>query len=453
MNRWKILTAWLATRFRPRFDSREALEQWQDAKVRQLLQHVLPRSAYYRELFHGRDPRDWRTFPCTSKTEMMANFSRLNTLGLDRDEAMALALKAEQTRDFEPTLQGVAVGLSSGTSGSRGLFVVSPDEQARWAGTVLAKVLDGSLLGFTPHRIAFFLRANNRLYTTLGSRKIRFEFFDLLEPLDQHLARLNALAPTLLVAPPSMLRMLAAELVSGTLRITPRKIVSVAEVLDPLDRQHIQEAFGQAVHQVYQATEGFLGTTCAHGTLHLAEDGVVVQREYLDAEQTRFTPIITDFLRFSQPIIRYRLNDVLVLKADPCPCGSVLTPLEFVEGRADDVFYLPTADHGSFVPVFPDFIRRAVIMSSGAIAQYAVRQLSPRNVEAFITVESGEDGTAVQQRITQELRQLWQRLGCLEPDIRFVPAWTAPPCSGKKLKRIERCFPPPSATENRIHGH
>ena len=48
----------------------------------------------------------------------------------------------------------------------------------------------------------------------------------------------------------------------------------------------------------------------------------MLKKEYLD--DNRFYPIITDFKRTSQPIYRYRLNDILVEEKSPCPCGSVL---------------------------------------------------------------------------------------------------------------------------------
>ncbi|MFN3432145.1 MAG: F390 synthetase-related protein, partial [Candidatus Sericytochromatia bacterium] len=263
---------WLARHGR-HFEDRSALEAWQDRRVRKAMRWAMAHSSFYSERYRGRDLAAWRSFPAIDKATMMANFDRLNTRGISLEQAMAVALEAERSRDFAPMIGDLTVGLSSGTSGSRGLFLVSPGERAAWAGTILGKILPGSILG--RHRIAFFLRANSNLYESVSGRRIRFQFFDLLDPLDRHIERLNAMKPTSLVAPPSMLRFLAEAKAAGTLTIAPEKIVSVAEVLDPLDEAAIAEAFGQRVHQVYQCTEGFLAATCAHGTLHLNEDLVV----------------------------------------------------------------------------------------------------------------------------------------------------------------------------------
>lgn len=440
MSRLAILWSYLATRHRPRFRSRESLEGWQDRMVQRHLRRVLPASDYYRELFEDAGTDRWREAPTTDKAAMMAEFDRLNTVGVQRDLALEAALEAEDSRDFTPTVGGVTVGLSSGTSGSRGVFLASPAERSRWAGTILAKTLPGSLLFGPQHRIAFFLRANSNLYTTVGSRRVRFEFFDLLRPVEDHLARLDALAPTVLVAPPSMLRMLSEAQGAEALHVAPAKVISVAEVLDPLDALHIARAFGDPVHQIYQATEGLLGTTCCHGTLHLSEDGLVIQREYLDTERTRFTPVITDFRRRSQPILRYRLDDVLVLRPTPCPCGSVMTALDCVEGRADDLFYLPRTEGGPLRPVFPDFVRRSIIAASDAIEAYGVRQVAADAVELFLRVRPGATRDEVRAAALRSLDALWSRLGCTVPAVRFVDDWARG--GMKKLKRIERTFDP-----------
>src|SRR5262249_3937491 len=155
-------------------------------------------------------------------------------------------------------------------------------------------------------------------------------------------------APDILVGPPSLLRFLAEARAQGRLRTTPCKILSVAEVLEPQEQSAIEAAFGIPVHQIYQCTEGLLAVSCPNGSLHIQEDLVALQEETLIEGETtpcpllreeeeyhspllfkegvgsglRITPIITDLWRTTQPIIRYRLNDILTLDPRPCVCGS-----------------------------------------------------------------------------------------------------------------------------------
>ena len=428
----RVLAAYLRTRAR-RPPTRAALDAWQDRQVRRHLARVLPRAPFHRDRFAAAGPAGWRTVPPVGKAEVMAAFDAANTAGVRLDDALAVALAAEASRDFAPLLPGgIAVGLSSGTSGRRGVFLASPAERDAWAGALLARVLPGPL--GERHAVAFFLRANSALYERLGGRRLRFGFHDLLDPLGAHVARLNADRPTVLSAPPAMLRLLAAEAAAGRLRIAPRKVVSVADVLTPDDRAAVAAAFGGPVHEVYQATEGFLGFTCAHGTLHLHETHLVVEREMLD--DRRFVPVVTDFTRTTQPVLRHRLDDVLVLRAAPCPCGSVLTALDAVEGRADDVFLLDAG--GRTVPVFADFLRRAALVGAPAAAEYAFRQTAPDRVEVALAVADA-DRPGAEAGVAAELAALWARHGAAPPHVAFVGP-PGPPAPGAKRRRVVRAF-------------
>ncbi|VXD18848.1 putative adenylate-forming enzyme [Planktothrix serta PCC 8927] len=427
-----ILQHYLQTKYFRQFNSREQLLTWQNQQVQKFLKVIVPQSPFYQKYYQGLDLQDWKNFPLIDKATMMENFDQLNTVGIAASEAFEIALKAEQTRNFSSNFRGYTVGLSTGTSGNRGLFLVSSQEQRIWAGTILAKLLPNFIL--FPEKIAFFLRANSRLYETVKSRRLQFNFFDLLEPITDHIQGLNQDQPTILVAPASLLRLLAESQKQGVLKISPKKIVSVAEVLDPLDANYISGVFNQIIHQVYQCTEGFLGFTCDYGTLHLNEDIVAIQTEYIDEKKSRFMPIITDFRRTTQPIIRYRLNDILVERKTPCKCGSVLMAIERIEGRQDDIFYLPHRSTNEWVTIFPDFIRRAIVMVSTDIEDYQVMQLSLNRIEVALKVSNSQK-QMIQEEVMKSLRSLFERLHCDQPEIVFLDQFPAIP-KGQKRRRV-----------------
>ena len=365
-----------------------------------------------------------------SKELMMTNFNDINTRGIDKNEAMDIALKSEKTRDFKSSIDDVVIGLSSGTSGNRGMFLASDDEKARWAGIILAKMLPTSIL--KKQKIALFLRANSNLYESLNSKKIKFQFFDLIKPIDELKQELQDYNPSILVAPPSLLRMLAKKQLDNEINLTATKIISAAEVLDPIDEKYIGEVFNQKVHQIYQCTEGFLGHTCDHGTIHLNEDFLYIEKKFLDDDKLKFFPIITDLERKTQPIVRYELNDILTLKEDACPCGSHNTAIEQIEGRADDIFYFRN-DQNVLVPIFPDFIRRRVITSSDSIKEYKVVQESPEKMTAFI--QSDEE---ISDLIHSSFVEFCESKGFKVPEIFFETyEYTQ---SLNKMKRIESLY-------------
>ena len=101
-----------------------------------LQKHVLSRSPKY----NSPEFQDLTSFPIQEKKEFMGDFNSINTQELDFNEAMEIAVKAENSRDFTPTIKGLTVGLSSGTSGNRGLFVVSENERAKFWLNVLTEL-------------------------------------------------------------------------------------------------------------------------------------------------------------------------------------------------------------------------------------------------------------------------------------------------------------------------
>ena len=425
--RERLAVVWyfIRARYLQRFRTRKALRSYQKQRVLRQLAYFKEHSPYFKGLsVHSFE--DFRKLPLMNKEFMMENFNALNCVGIDRDEALSLAIDGEKQREFSEKLGGISVGLSSGTSGARGLFLVSDRERALWAGTVLAKFLPkGKLFG---HRIAFFLRADNNLYETIDSKLIRFRYFDLLRDMGENLSELADYRPTLLVAPPSVLLGIARAMERGALRINPEKVISVAEVLRAEDAAYLKAQFGLSViHQAYQCTEGFLGYVCECGNFHLNEELVLIEREYLDAH--RFVPIVTDFTRQSQPIVRYRLNDILVEKRGHCPCGNPATMIRYIEGREDDIFYFAGIRQKE-VAVFPDFISRCVIYAEG-VQNYKVVQDGSAHVTVFLERES----SATSAQIRREFARLAEKMKFHCPEIEFAPYV---PDYHRKMKRVER---------------
>ncbi|AFR01508.1 coenzyme F390 synthetase [Pectobacterium carotovorum subsp. carotovorum] len=360
-----LMTLWHYFRARRlTFSTRQALERHQQRQLSRFARRVLARNPYFRPYCQ----LPMTSWPMMDKAVMMAEFDRMNTAGLKRDELLACARRSEEDRDFTPNVSGFSVGLSSGTSGQRGLFVVSPCEQQVWAGGMLAKMLpDGLRAG---ERVALFLRADNNLYHSVDNRWLSLSFYDLFAPFSEHVSRLEAWSPSIIVAPAQVLRELALAVQRGELRLTVKKVISVAEVLEPQDKQLLQQVFGQ-VGEVYQATEGFLASTCEHGTLHLNEEFIHIEPQWLDDE--RFTPIITDFTRSTQPIVRYRLDDVLVKQKTPCVCGRVTMAIARIEGRSDDCLRLPDSN-GEPQTVFADLCSRIIANALPLHADYRLVQ-------------------------------------------------------------------------------
>ena len=356
---------WHYWRVRQRtFRHRVELEAYQQRHLDKFKHRVLVKSPYFQPFTH----LPLHQFPIMNKQMMMDNFDEMNTAGLSSQQLLKCAQQSEQSRDFAPKVGKYSVGLSSGTSGRRGLFVVSPQEQDIWSGSMLAKMLPNGL--FSGERVALFLRANNNLYESINNRWISLHFFDLYADFSMQLSALEAYQPSIIVAPAQVLRAIADAVEDQQITLKTQKVISVAEVLEQHDKEKLQLNF-PAVGEIYQATEGFLGCTCAHGTMHLNEAFVHIEQNWLD--DTRFSPIITDFTRKTQPIVRYQLDDVLVARTTPCPCGSPELAIERIEGRSDDVLKLPSKN-GNTVTIFADPCARVIANSLPVTADFRLTQ-------------------------------------------------------------------------------
>ena len=112
----KIVSTFIKVRYFSKWTSRDKLLKYQDEQVEKHLKFLKENSPY----FKTHQITDDFTM---NKAFMMENFDKLNTLGVKKDEAMEIALNSEKTRNFSQKYKDISVGLSSGTSGHRGMFI------------------------------------------------------------------------------------------------------------------------------------------------------------------------------------------------------------------------------------------------------------------------------------------------------------------------------------------
>jgi putative adenylate-forming enzyme len=428
-----IATHFLRARWRWHALRADTLQRYQERRAQQIVAYTLHHSPFYRSHWSGHDPRDWRTLPTVDKHLMMEHFDTFTTCGISRDAAMETALRAEQNRDFRPLLNGLTVGLSSGTSGHRGLFLANAWEQAAWAGTILARTLHH--VNLQRLRVAFFLRSNSNLYEQVGTGLIQFRYFDLMLPLADAVTDLNNFQPHIVIGPPSLLGFLADERIRGSLHIHPTRLISVAEMLEAQDQERLEQTFNVPVHQIYQCTEGFLATSCVQGSLHIQEDIVALQFEPLPGGE-QVMPIVTDLWRWTQPIIRYRLNDILQLDPAPCTCGSPFRVIRSIEGRSDDICYFESLT-GDSRPFYPDTIRRMLLLASPQIVDYQVIQEQYGQLRIHLSVAPTASFDAIVQSVNASIATTIAQYECRPATIQ-IEKGLPPLMPGVKRRRVQR---------------
>lgn len=409
MFKLQILLELIKASFRPQFKNREELANFQNGKLKKHVLWVKENSQFYKNL----NEHEIKDFPLMNKEQMMLHFDELNTEGVKKVDAFRIANQAEETRDFTETLKkGLTVGLSSGTSGNKGIFLATQSERAQWVAEVLRRVLPIKL--FQKQHIAFFLRSNSTLYESIKSSVFAFHYFDLKRTISDLYQDLVELNPSILIAPPSVLFALSELKIEKGNTFNFSKIISVAEVLETDIKVILEERFGMQISQVYQATEGFLGSTCSEGVLHLHEDLIHVECKFLDDEKTKFHPIISDFNRKTQPMLRYELNDILHLKKEPCKCGSVLLAIDHIEGRSDDVLQFGNQQ------IFPDFFRHAIILASDAIRNFRLTQINNSKIVVELSLDSVSSKLEIEEKVKIRLDKLFADYQLESIEIEFT---------------------------------
>lgn len=399
---------------------RRALRRWQSKRLARWVGRDLPRVAAFKSRPRLED------LPIMDKADLMADFSRYN---------LPVFTNAQGWAAFEGSRQigGYTIGASTGTSGNRGLFVISEREKFAWLGAILAKAVPD----FWRHRdrVAVLLPLDTPLYDSANqATRLKLAFFDINRPLESHAAALRAFAPTLLIAAPRIL----CQMLALGIDVAPRRVFSASEKLDEIDRRVIEAGFKVPLGEIYMATEGLLGVSCAHHRLHLAED--CLHFEFAPVGGGLVSPIITDFSRRTQIIARYRMNDLLTLDRSPCPCGSPLMVVKEVVGRQDDVFSLPSASGGR-VELTPDILRNAILDTDRAISDFRLVQTGSDVVELHLPAALlPKTGEAVRARLLALFQQHHVANGC-----RIDVAEIAPVQAGK-LRRIKRLWHAPQAS-------
>jgi len=150
--------------------------------------------------------------------------------------------------------------------------------------------------------------------------------------------------------------------------------ITSAEMLNPGDREVLEEAFDCKVFDRYGCREmGLLASECeVHEGMHIDAECVYVEfirdgRPVASGE--RGDIVITDLLNFGMPFIRYRIEDVGVPTDRQCSCGRGLPLMEMVAGRTTDFIVCPDGRQVSGVAFVTFVIAQAPGVRQAQIVQ------------------------------------------------------------------------------------
>jgi phenylacetate-coenzyme A ligase PaaK-like adenylate-forming protein len=414
----------------------------QRERLRDLLRHAAEHSPFHAGRLRGLDLSrfevgDLARLPVMTKTQMMADFDDVVT---DRRLGRRLVEQHLAGSLHEPGLlldQYVCL-TSGGSSGLRGVFVQTLGEFADFVASLVrpgyARALaaggpppEGLVLGQVA--AASPVHASGFGSAVATGPPVRLIPAPATLPLAQIVARLNAAQPPALLGYASKLAELAREQLAGRLRLAPRSVISVSELLIPADRALIEQAFAVPVIDAFVSTEGLVGHSEPGGSvLSFASDMCLAElvdddNNPVPAGVPSAKVLVTNLHNLTQPLIRYELTDRFTRPRLTLAAGWLRAS---INGRDDEVFRYGT------VSVHPHVIRSA-LASEGAVREYQVRQ-----TEGGIDVACVTGGHLATAALAARLEHALRQAGLTEPQvsIRLAQAITRDPKTGKVSRFI-----------------
>jgi len=170
--------------------------------------------------------------------------------------------------------------------------------------------------------------------------------FSVRKPISVIVKELNEFNPYMLLGYPSVLSILAEQKLKNILHISPKKVFWGGFMPTEEMKKSVIEAFNCVPYSGYFATEatGPIAAECKFHSLHVYSQALVL--EVLDTNDNPVPAgkpgkaVITNLMNFVQPIIRYRLNDIVQMSTTKCPCGSTLPVIEKILGREGDIVWV-----------------------------------------------------------------------------------------------------------------
>ena len=343
---------------------REAIDAAAAQRVADIVRFAREHSRFYRDAWQ-RLPVDGialERLPIVRKRDLMAHFDHWVTdpavtrLGVD-------AFLRDKRRVGCRFLDRYIVWKSSGSTGEPGIFVEDAFALTTYDALLAVQVHAGALAGPYAQGVlaqggrAALVAATGDHFASVASwqRLCRgrgwpvARVFSVMDPIEKLVAELNAFQPAFLASYPTTLALLATEQREGRLRIAPACVWSGGECLAPATATSIEHAWVSVLANEYGASECMsIAFSCREGWLHVNADWVVLEPvdrnlQPTPAGERSHTVLLTNLANRIQPIIRYDLGDSVVVKPEPCACGSPL-PAIHVEGRKDDVLALRASD-------------------------------------------------------------------------------------------------------------
>ena len=435
--------------------TRQQLEEFQSQQLSRLVRHARANSPFYSERYRQMPSSAETTLsalPPIDKATIMENFDRIVTDS--RLKLSDLEKHVVQLSGDEYYLGQYRALTTGGTTGLKGLFVY---DRAAWSHVQATLLRWARFMGVSPRlpkrvRIASVgsdsvAHASCRAAMSADVGLYRILRLHATDSIASLVRALNGFQPEVLSAYPSIAALLAIEQSEGRLKISPRIVSTGSEICTDGMKRAIEAAWCNAPFNNYALVEAMLASAecTAHGGIHIFEDLFI-----LEVVDERYRPVpdgvpgdkvlLTNLFNYTQPLIRYEVSDMVTIAKEPCSCGRPFRAIARVEGRTDDIIFLPGAQGGE-VPVHPDLFHTIVELIAEVKEYQVIHDENGIHVRLVARSESVQHSVGV--RLHERIRTSLQRMGAQIPviDIVFASRIERDPKRMGKLKLVQSTVP------------
>jgi len=143
--------------------------------------------------------------------------------------------------------------------------------------------------------------------------------------------------------------------------------------------------------------------------MHLNDDWIII--EPVDSNNQPVTDqtmsagvLVTNLADYLQPIIRYHVEDSIIIEDGQCPCGSKLPIVRLLGRNGENLSFDIDGGSRTIAPVMLDFLPT----KTDGILQYQFVQKSPKLLEMRIVYANGSNKEEVDSQISHYVKQLFK---------------------------------------------
>lgn len=333
----------------------------QEKKLKKLLRYVLTHSKFYKEYYGERgitidkiDEISLEDLPIIDKKIVMENFDDLVCDKNLKIKELKVFINNPDNRN-KKYKNCYKVITTSGSSGEVGIFVNNSRELNHIKALDIQRVSRSKLRILKKIKVAF-IGATEGSYAGVSLVKDLPKLFcevltlNVNSPVQDIIEKINRFQPEVLTGYASGIYMLAQEQIKGNISINPSKIISSGDMLTDFMREEIKEAFKVDPINFYAASESIgMASECeTHHRIHLFNDFYCF--EVVDKDLKIVPPgetgnlIVTNLFNYTQPLIRYKMNDEVAIDESPCGCGLPFPVLKNISGRQEEFLCFEKSD-------------------------------------------------------------------------------------------------------------